>query len=96
MEMNILEDASSLRYGCLVHYYRVCGVSAFSVDTQSILQRGIGFLRDCLRRGKVSKLAGLPTPRVKEVFILFFSKHIGFFMPDKCILEIKIHPMISS
>ena len=38
--MNILEDASSLRYGCLVHYYRVCGVSAFRVDTQPILQWG--------------------------------------------------------
>ena len=54
------------------------GVSAFTVDTQAILQRGSGFLRDCLREGRVPKLAGLPTPWVKEVFILFFSKHKGF------------------
>ena len=54
------------------------GVSAFTVDTQAILQRGSGILRDCLRKGRVPKLAGLPTPWVKEVFILFFSKHKGF------------------
>ena len=41
------------------------GVSAFPVDTQAILQRGSGFLRDCLREGRVLKLAGLPTPWVK-------------------------------
>ena len=63
---------------------------------QAILQRGSGFLRDCLRAGRVPRLAGLPTPCVKEVFILFFSKHIAFFMPDKCILKLKIHPMTSS
>ena len=56
----------------------VGSVSPFPVDTQAILQRGSGFLRDCLREGRVPKLAGLPTPWVKEIFILFFSKHKGF------------------
>ena len=56
----------------------VCGVSAFTVDSQVILQRGSGFVRDCLHEGRVPKLAGLPTPWVKEVFILFSSNHIGF------------------
>ena len=64
------------------------------MGTQAILQRGSGFLRDCLRGGRVPKLAGLPRPRVKEVFILFLAH--TFFMPDKCILKIKIHPMTSS
>ena len=27
----------------------ICGVSAVTVETQDILQRGRGFLRDCLR-----------------------------------------------
>ena len=56
----------------------VCGVSAFTVVTQAILQRKSGFPRDCLRGGRVPKLAGLPTPWAKDVFILFFSKHKGF------------------
>ena len=38
----------------------VCGVSAFTVDTHAILQRGSGFLRDCLHEGREPKLAGLP------------------------------------
>ena len=54
------------------------GVSAFTVDTQAILQRGSGFVRDCLHEGRVPKLAGLPTPWVKEVFMVFFSNHVGF------------------
>ena len=41
-------------------FITVCGVSAFTVDTHGILQRGIGFLWDCLREGRVPKLAGLP------------------------------------
>ena len=38
----------------------VCGVSAFTVDTHAILQRGSGFLWDCLGEGRVPKLARLP------------------------------------
>ena len=56
----------------------VGGISAFTVDTQAILQRGSGFVRDGLHEGRVPKLAGLPMPWVKEVFILFFSNHICF------------------
>ena len=57
-----------------------------------------GFSRDCLRGGRVPKPAGLPTPWVKEIFILFFSKHnLRFFMPDKCFpAKINRHPMRSS
>ena len=51
----------------------------FSLDTQAILQKESGFPRDCLRGGDVPKLAGLPTPWVKEIFILFFSKHNSGF-----------------
>ena len=66
IEMNIIMvDTSSLRYGCLVHYYCLWCIG---VDTQVILQRGSDFLRNCLRGGRVPKLAGLPTSWVKEIF----------------------------
>ena len=59
----------------------ICGVSALTVDTQLILQRESGFLAEnCLRGGRVPKLAGLPIPWVKEVFILFFS-NTKVFLP---------------
>ena len=60
------------------------------MDAQLILQRGSGSLRDCLREGRVPKLAGLPTPWVKEVF-----KAHRFFILDKFILNKKVHPMTS-
>ena len=56
----------------------VCGVLAFTVDAQAILQRERDLPRDCLRGGRVPKLAGLPTQWIKEIFILFFSTHKGF------------------
>ena len=46
----------------------VCGVSAFTVDTQAISQIESGFPKDCLYGGRVPKLAGLPKSWVKEVF----------------------------
>ena len=36
----------------------VHGVSAFTVDTQAILQRGSGSFKDCLCKGRAPKLAG--------------------------------------
>ena len=97
MEMNIImEDASSLR--CAWCIITVCGetVSTFTVDRQAILQRGSGFLRDCLSGGMVPKPAGLPM-WVKKIFTVFFSKHKErFFMLDKCFQKIKRHPMRSS
>ena len=77
----------------------VCGVSAFTVDTQAILQRGSGFVRDCLHEGSVPKLASLPMLWVKGSFhVILFKSHRFFmtFMPDKCILKLKIRPMTSS
>ena len=50
----------------------VSGVSAFTVDTQAILQIESGFVRDCICGAKVPKLPGLPTQWVKEVFTFFF------------------------
>ena len=56
------------------------------MDTQAILQRESGIVRDCLREGRVPKLAGLPTPWVKEVFIFsILFKTQRSFMLDKCI-----------
>ena len=91
-----MEDASSLR--CAWYIITVCGVtvSTFTVDRQAILQRGSGFLRDCLSGGMVPKPAGLPM-WVKKIFTVFFSKHKErFFMLDKCLQKIKRHPMRSS
>ena len=48
------------------------------------------------REGRVPKLAGLPMPWVKEIFILhdiILFKTQGFFMLDKCFQKIKIHPL---
>ena len=74
-----------------------CGVSAFTVDTQVILQRGSGFLRDCLCGESVPKLGGLPKPWVKEVFMLsILFKTQRFFVLDKYIRKVKLHPMRSS
>ena len=53
----------------------VCGVSAFTVDSQAILKRGSGFLRNCLRGGRVPMHATWLAQ--KEVFI-FILKHKGF------------------
>ena len=85
----IMEDASHVDVDewCIT----VGGVSAFPVDTQAILQRGSGFLRDCLREGRLPKLASLPTPWVNFLF-----ETQRFFMLGKCILKIKRHPMTSS
>ena len=69
----------------------------FTVDTQAILQRGSGFLRHCLRKGRVPKLAGLPTPWPgKGSFQIILFKTHRFFMPDKCILKINVYPMTPS
>ena len=57
MEMNINGVHFDMDAWCII---TVCGVSAFTVNTHAILQRGSGFLWDCLREGRVPKLAGLP------------------------------------
>ena len=73
MEMNTNNGRrESLRYGCLVHYCRWC-IGIHRGYTSNYTEGKW----DCLREGRVPKLAGLPTPWVKEVFILFFSKHKG-------------------
>ena len=53
----------------------VCGVSAFKVGTQAILQIESSFLRDCLRGGRVPKLAGLPAPCMGKGS---FPEHFSF------------------
>ena len=52
----IMEDASHFDVDAW-WIITVCGVLAFTVDTQAILQRERGFPWDCLRGGRVSKLA---------------------------------------
>ena len=64
------------------------------MDTQAILQIESGFLRDCLRGGRVPKLARLPKPWVIKVsFHIILFKTQRFFMLDKYILKVKIHPI---
>ena len=54
-----MEDASSLRYGCLVHYYCLWCISIHRGYTCNFTEEK-WFLWDCLREGRVPKLAGLP------------------------------------
>ena len=77
--MNIMEDASSLGYGCLVHYYCLWYISIHHAYTSNFAE-GKWFVRDCLHKGRVPKLAGLLTPWVKEVFIYYFQ--ITYFFHD--------------
>ena len=73
-----MEDASSLRCGCVVHYYCLWCISIHRGYTSNFIEEK-WFPLDCLRGGGVPKLAGLPTPWVKEVFMLFYSKYKSFF-----------------
>ena len=66
-----------------------CGVSVFTVDTQAILQRESGLFRDRLCGGRVTKLAGLLKPWVKDVFMSLFKTQ-RFFMLDKYILKLAV------
>ena len=86
----MMEDASSLRCGCVVHspwihkqFYR--GKVVFPGTA-------------CLRGGRVPTIAGLPTlwDAGKGNFHIILFKTQRFFMPDKCFQKIKIHPMRSS
>ena len=72
-----MEDASSFRCGCVVHYYCLLCISIHR-GYESNFTEGEGFSPDCFREGRVPKLAGLPMPWEKEVFILFVSKHKRF------------------
>ena len=70
----VIEDVSHFDVDawCII---TVCGVLAFTVDTQAILQREKGFPRDCLRGGRVSKLARLTDAMGKGNFhIILFTK----------------------
>ena len=82
----------SLPCGCLVHHYCLWCISIHHGYASNFTEGNRFSQGFCLLGGRVSKLAGLPAPWVKEVFIVIFSKH----MLEKCILKIKIHPMRSS
>ena len=76
----IMEDARSLRYGCLVHYYCLWCISihrgfARNFKEGKYLNTFLGIVY--VEGGCPCKLAGLPKPWVKEVFI-FILKHKGF------------------
>ena len=90
-----MEDASHINMDAW--YIIVGGVSAFAVDTQEILRRGSGFLRDCLCEvGEGAQASRLTDAMSKGSFHVIFFKTQRFSMLDKCILKIKIHPMTSS
>ena len=69
-----MEDASSLRYGCLVRIITVCGGSAFTLDKQAILQRGSGFLRDCLLERSGAQASRLTDAMGKGSFHIILFK----------------------
>ena len=96
MEMNIImEDASSFRCGCVVHYYCLLCISIHR-GYESNFTEGEWFSPDCLREGRVPKLAGLPMPWENGSFHIILLKTQTFFMLNKCFQKIKIRPIRSS
>ena len=97
MGMNIMEDASSLRYGCLVHYYCLWCISIHRGYTSNFAEgkwfcQGLFTWREGAQASRLTDVMG------KGSFhIILFKSHRFFmtFMPDKCFLKIKIHPMTS-
>ena len=81
MEMNIMEYESSLRYGCLMYYYCLWCISIHRGYTSNFTEGISKWFSEGLftwREGAQASRRTNAKLRVKRVFILFFSKHIGF------------------
>ena len=63
--------------------FTVCGVSAFTVDTQAILQIECGFLRDCLHWRDGAQASRLTHAMGKASFHIILFKTQRFFRLDK-------------
>ena len=81
-----MEDAGSLRYGCLMHYYWLWCISIHGRYTSNFAE-GKWFSQGHFMWWEVPRLAGVPKPWIKEVFMFsIIFKTQRFFMLDKYIL----------
>ena len=95
MEMNIImEDTSSLRCGCVVHYYCLWCISIQCGYTSNFTE-GRWFSPGLFTWGEGSQDSRLTDAMGKGNFHIIFFKTQRFFMLDKCILKIKTRPMKS-
>ena len=93
--MNIItEDASSLRCGCMVHYYCLWCISIHHGYTSNFTV-GEWFSPGLFTWREGSQDSWLTDARGKENFHIILFETQRFFMLDKCILKIKTHPMRS-
>ena len=91
-----MEDASSLRCGCLVHHYCLWCISIDRGYTTKFTEvnwssQGLFTWREGVQASRLTDAKG------KGSFhIILFKTQRFQFKPDKCILRIKIHPMTPS
>ena len=91
MEMNIvMEDASSLRFGCMVHYLCLWCTSIHRGYTSNILQRESGFISLGLFTWREGSHASRLTDTMgKGNFHIILLKTQRLFMLDKCFQKLK-------
>ena len=95
MEINItMEDASSLRCGCVVHYYCLWCISVHRGYTSNFTE-GKWFSPGLFTWREGSKASRLTDAMGKGNFHIILFKTQTFFLLDKCFQKIKIHPMRS-
>ena len=77
-----MEGASSLRYGCMVHYYCLWCISIHRGFTSNLTE-GKWFSQSCLHGGRVPMQANRLTQTIgKGIFHILFKTQ-KFFMLDK-------------
>ena len=74
----------------------VCGVSAFTVDTKDFFTEAKWFSPGLFTWREGSQASRLTDAMGKGNFHIILFKTQRFFMLDKCVQKIKIHPMRSS
>ena len=96
VEMNIImKDASSLWYGCPVHYFCLWCISIHRGYTPNFTE-GKWFSTGLFTWREGSQASRLTDAMGKGSFHIIPFITQRFFMLDKCFRKIKIHPMRSS
>ena len=90
-----MEDGSSLRCGCVVHYYCLLCISIRRGYTSNFTE-GKKFSPGLFTWREGSQANRLTDAMGKGNFHIILFKTQRFFMLDKCVQKIKIHPMRSS
>ena len=90
-----MDDASSLRCGCVVHYYCLRCTSIHRGYTSNFTE-GKWFSPGLFTWREGSQASRLTDALGKGSFHIILFKARRFFMLNKCFQKIKIHPMKSS